>query len=84
MAFRWTCTILTTSATDDLGRIHDRMPLLVAPEHMQEWLDSENPAPSQEILVPAAPGLLEAYPVSTEVNRVSNNNPHLIDPLPIA
>ena len=26
--FRWTCTILTTEATDDLGRIHDRMPLL--------------------------------------------------------
>ena len=38
----------------------------------------------KEILVPAAPGLFEAYPVSTEVNRVSNNNPHLIDPLPIA
>lgn len=81
-AFRWTCTILTTNATDDLGRIHDRMPLLVAPEHMQEWLDAENPSPSPEILVPAAPGLLDAYPVSTEVNRVGNNNPHLIDPLP--
>lgn len=82
LAFRWTCTILTTNATDDLGRIHDRMPLLVAAEHMAEWLDAENPSPSPDILIPAAPGLLEAYPVSTEVNRVGNNNPHLIDPLP--
>ena len=28
--FRWTCTVLTTTAQDDLGHIHDRMPLLVA------------------------------------------------------
>jgi putative SOS response-associated peptidase YedK len=34
------------------------------------------------LLVPAAPGRLEAYPVSTDVNSVKNNGPHLIDPLP--
>ncbi len=30
--FRWTCTVLTTEAEDDLGRIHDRMPLLIEPD----------------------------------------------------
>jgi putative SOS response-associated peptidase YedK len=32
--------------------------------------------------VPAAPGLLTAYPVATTVNNVKNNGPELVDPLP--
>ena len=35
----WTVTVLTTTATDELGRIHDRMPLLVERERYAEWLD---------------------------------------------
>ena len=81
----WTCTVLTTSATDDLGRIHDRMPLLVERERYAEWLDPRRDDPDQlrSLLVPAAPGRLTAYPVSTEVNNVRNNGPHLVDPLPL-
>ena len=30
--FLWTCTVLTTSAEDSLGHIHDRMPLMVERE----------------------------------------------------
>src|SRR3954467_754355 len=43
--FKWTCTVLTTSAPDDLGRIHDRMPLLVEPERYGAWLDPERTDP---------------------------------------
>ncbi len=32
--------------------------------------------------MPASPGRLEAYPVSTDVNNVKNNGPHLVEPLP--
>jgi putative SOS response-associated peptidase YedK len=80
--FRWTCTVLTTSAEDDLGRIHDRMPLLVEPERYAAWLDPARNDPDglRELLVPAAPGRLEAYPVSTEVNSVRNNGPELLRP----
>ncbi len=34
------------------------------------------------LLVPAAPGRLEAFPVSTQVNSVRNNGPELVEPLP--
>ncbi len=83
-AYRWTCAVLTTSAEDDLGHLHDRMPLLVEPDRWGAWLDPEQQAsgPLLDLLVPAAPGRLEAYPVSTEVNSVRNNGAHLIDPLP--
>ena len=81
----WTVTVLTTSAPDDLGRIHDRMPLLVEPDHWAKWLDPRRDDPDElgSLLVPAAPGRLTATPVSTEVNNVRNNGPHLVEPIPL-
>jgi putative SOS response-associated peptidase YedK len=82
--FRWTCTVITTDAEDDLGRIHDRMPLMVERERWASWLD---PRAGQDdlldLLTPAAPGRLEAYPVSTLVSNVRNNGPELLEPLPL-
>ena len=80
----WTVTVLTTTATDDVGRIHDRMPLLVEKQRYAEWLDPavDDPDELRGLLVPAAPGLLTAYPVATTVNNVKNNGPELVDPLP--
>jgi len=91
-AFRWTCTVLTTTAEDDLGHLHDRMPLLVEPSRWQAWLDPDLDGAADAdallgLLVPAAPGAtgtrLEAFPVSREVNSVKNNGPHLVQPLAV-
>jgi putative SOS response-associated peptidase YedK len=81
--FSWTCTVLTTTAEDAVGHIHDRMPLLVEPERYAAWLDPSVSAVDEltRLLVPAAPGRLEAYPVSTLVNNVRNNGPELLDAL---
>jgi len=80
--FRWTCTVLTTRAEDEVGHIHDRMPLLVEPERYAAWLDPATPADDAKgLLVPAAPGRLEAYPVTTTVNNVRNNGPELLEAL---
>jgi putative SOS response-associated peptidase YedK len=82
--FLWTCTIITTDAPDDLGRIHDRMPMFVEPDAWSAWLDPTltDPDKVSSLLIPAAPGRLEAYPVGTDVNNVDNNSPDLIAPLP--
>lgn len=81
--FRWTCTVLTTEAEDDLGHIHDRMPLMVTPDRWADWLDSglTDVARVAQLLEPAAPGLLKAYPVSRAVGNVRNNGPELVEPL---
>ena len=81
--FKWTCTVLTTTAEDAVGHIHDRMPLLVEPDRYAAWLDPTLSEPDElrKLLVPAAPGRLEAYPVSTQVNSVRNNGPELLEPL---
>ncbi len=82
--FLWTCTVITTDAPDDLGKIHDRMPLMVERDRWSAWLDPRTDKDSVlDLLVPAAPGRLEAYPVSTMVNAVQNNGPELLEPLPL-
>ena len=82
--FRWTCTVITTEAEDSLGHIHDRMPLMVERERWDQWLAPDTGQDSLlDLLVPAAPGDLEAYPVATLVSNVRNNGPELLDPLPL-
>jgi putative SOS response-associated peptidase YedK len=83
-AFRWTAVILTTEAEDDIGQIHDRTPMVVEPDRWAAWLDPtlDDLDTARRLLVPATPGRLEAYPVSTDVNKVDNNGPHLVEPLP--
>ena len=82
-AFVWSASVITTTAEDSLGRIHDRMPMLVEPARYSAWLDSAATSPERlaEVLVPAAPGRLQAFPVSTEVNNVRNNGSQLVEPL---
>jgi putative SOS response-associated peptidase YedK len=83
-AWIFSVTVMTTSAEDSLGHVHDRMPLMVDPAGWGAWLDPgrDDPASVRELLVPARPGLLEAYPVSRAVNDVRNEGAHLLDPIP--
>jgi len=78
-----TCTILTTTAEDSLGRIHDRMPLMVERDGYDRWLDPDTDDPDRlrSLLVPATPDRLVAVPVSTAVNDHRHNGPELIEPL---
>ena len=79
----WSCAVITTEATDDVGRLHDRMPMLVEPAGWDRWLDPRTAGLDElrALLVPAAPGRLEAYAVSTQVNDVRNNGSELIAPI---
>ena len=78
-----TCTIITTTPNRTMAEIHDRMPVLLAPKHWDEWLDSDNADTESlsELLIPAPDALLIAYPVSEQVNNVRNNEPSLIAPI---
>jgi putative SOS response-associated peptidase YedK len=82
----WTATIITTRAQDEVGRIHDRMPMVIETSAWQDWLDPANTdvADVGRLLVPAASGGLTSHPVSTAVNNVRNNGPQLTDVLPEA
>jgi putative SOS response-associated peptidase YedK len=79
-AWLWTTTIITTSAPDGLGEIHDRMPMVIDPAGWADWLDpAAGSADLSSLLQPAATSGLVTYPVSLEVNSVRNNGPELIE-----
>jgi len=77
------CAVITTTATDALGHIHDRMPMVIQPTLWDDWLDPDrvDPAAALDLLsVPDADGL-EAYAVSRAVGNVRNNGPELAEPI---
>jgi putative SOS response-associated peptidase YedK len=82
----WTATIITTRAEDEVGQIHDRMPMVIEPSSWQDWLDPGNTdvADVGRLLVPAVSGRLTSHPVSAAVNNVRNNGPELTGVLPDA
>jgi len=77
------CAIVTAAANDLMAPIHDRMPVVLAPEDWATWLDpSSDLDHALGLLVPAPSEWFEAYPVSTLVNTVANEGPQLLEPLP--
>ena len=78
----WTCTIITQQATDTLGEIHDRCPVLVPSELRDSWLDctSGDAAVAGELLAAMPVPQLEPRIVSTAVNSVRNDGPELVTP----
>ncbi|MBG0832128.1 SOS response-associated peptidase [Planomonospora sp. ID67723] len=80
LAWLTTCTIITTSAVDEAGKVHDRMPMLIERGRWADWLDP-GVADAGEFLIPAGSTGLVIHPVSTAVNSVRNNGPELVEPL---
>ena len=76
-----TAVIVTTRANRTLASIHDRMPVIVPPEAFDLWLDCMNvdAITASALIAPAPDDLLEAYEISTAVNRTANDNPQLVE-----
>lgn len=81
----WSCTVITTTAADDVGHIHDRSPMVLDPADWEKWLDPDlkDLEALATLLKPAVSGKLEIWPVSTAVNSVKNNSPDLLTPVPL-
>ncbi len=74
------CAIITTVANDLLRPIHDRMPVILARDDEETWLDGsvDDPGALIGVLAPFTAEAMEAYEVSTLVNSVANNHPEVI------
>ncbi len=76
--------IVTAAADAGMVDIHDRRPVVLAPQDARLWLDPDLPAEQAEHLarsMAASADEFTWYAVSTEVNRVGNSSPHLIEPI---
>jgi putative SOS response-associated peptidase YedK len=75
------CTILTTEASELMEPIHNRMPVILDEQNYDRWLSPlSKPDLIQNLLRPYSEGM-ERYPVSSQVNRSTYDNPDCIQPL---
>lgn len=77
--------VITGDAVDELGHLHDRSPMLVAPDDWAAWLDpgADDAAAALTLARPPAHGQLIARPVSAAVGNVRANGPELIEPIDV-
>lgn len=77
------CTIITGEPNEKMAEIHDRMPVMLPPSAWDTWLDADVDDLDMlgKFLVPAPSKLITIHPVSTEVNNVRNQGPHLVEPV---
>lgn len=78
-----TCTILTTTPNEIVAPLHDRMPVILAPEDYRVWLDPAHPGGEElgPLLQPCPPDGMTAWPVSRWVNDPRHDDPSCRAPL---
>jgi putative SOS response-associated peptidase YedK len=62
--------------------IHDRMPVILAPEDYARWL-GEEPDPG-DLMRPFPAGLMRMWPISTRVYKPENDDPSILEPVELS
>jgi putative SOS response-associated peptidase YedK len=76
-----TYTILTTDANELTAKIHERMPVILAPRDYERWLAPGDPArPPVDLLRPRAAEEMTIWKVGAAVGNVRNNDESLCNP----
>lgn len=78
-----TVAIVTAAASADLAVLHDRVPVTIAPDDFESWLDCRNDDVEAAIplMVPPRVGEFAWYAISTRVNRAANDDVQLLLPI---
>jgi putative SOS response-associated peptidase YedK len=76
------CTILTTDANELVQVVHDRMPVIVHPRDYAHWLDPavQDAAALAPLLIPYPADEMQAFAVSTQVNKPGYDSAECIEP----
>lgn len=74
-------TLLTTTPNELVRPLHDRMPVILHPDHYRTWLESTDLDRVLGLLRPYDPDAMEAYPVTPRVGNPRHDDPTNILPL---
>ncbi|MDE3031985.1 MAG: SOS response-associated peptidase [Acidobacteriota bacterium] len=77
------CTIITTTPSEDMDDLHDRMPVILESADVETWLEVSDHGPDERqlLLHPARRGTLAHHGVDSAVGSVRNDGPELIAPI---
>ena len=74
-----TCTVITTEPNELVRDVHDRMPAILKPEHVEPWLDGGRSRGELESMLESYPAdAMESFSVSSYVNSPRNDSPECI------
>lgn len=78
-----TVAIVTAPANDEMSHLHARVPVVIAPHDHARWLDGNamDAAEAASLLKAPPREFLAWHPVSSQVNRVANDDAALILPI---
>jgi putative SOS response-associated peptidase YedK len=75
----WIFTILTTAPNEIVKPIHNRMPVILRRDDFAKWLNSRADS-AKELLKPCHPEQMDAYPISSRINRPTEDGAEVIEP----
>ena len=73
-----TFCVITTAANALLAGIHDRMPVILAPQNFDRWLSPIEPDP-RDLLVPHPDEPMTLWPISLRVNSSANDDAAILE-----
>jgi len=76
-----TCTIVTTSARDQMRELHDRQPVMLTDDQRDAWLDPESDKDTLFDVIAAPAPKLAWYSIGNAVGNVRNNSAELLKAL---
>lgn len=76
-----TFAIITTTANELTGKVHDRMPVILHPRDYERWLERSDPAqPPVDLLRPYDAEAMQSAPANPLVGNPRNNGPEMLEP----
>lgn len=76
------CTILTAAAVEPIKQIHDRMPVILNPDHYDAWLDPATSAETaKDMLADNLDSELQFYRVDRQINTFKFQGHEAIAPI---
>lgn len=75
------CSIITTVPNELLATIHNRMPVMLAPEAQNRWMRDSGPEKLMKLLAPFPAEEMKSFPVSQKVNHAQVDEPSLVEPV---
>jgi putative SOS response-associated peptidase YedK len=75
-----TFAVITCPANEMMAHIHDRMPVILAPENYERWLANIEPD-LHDLLVPFPSEPMTMWPISTRVNKPDNDDAAILEPI---
>jgi len=71
-------TLLTTAANQSMAAVHHRMPVIITPDQVHDWLTNDDPDTLNQLMQPAANDFLSMNAVGNYVNNARNEGPECI------